>query len=480
MTTITFSVVLIAMLQVVTILRVLLRPHREPTARIAWIAVVALVPGVGILAYLFLGEVSIGRKHITEMKKVLARMPKLAGPVKADAANIKPKIPGQFAHLFKLGASISGFAPVGGNSAELMADSDAMITALVADIDGATDHVHTLFYIWLSDTNGCKVVEALKRAAKRGVTCRAMADGMGSRAIIASPHWRAMADAGVNLGVVLPIGNAILKVFTGRFDLRNHRKIVVIDDTITYCGSQNCADAAFSPKPKYAPWVDAVLRLTGPIARQNQHLFVRDWMVCSGQDLTSMLDKPLPCAQTGFTAQVIGTGPTERHLAMSQMFVASIAAARKELIISTPYYVPNEAIQSALQAAAYRGVKTTIIFPAKNDSMVVQAASQSYYHELLDSGVTIYEYTKGLLHTKSLTIDGEFTLIGSANIDRRSFDLNYENNMLIADKKIVADIISRQRRYIKNSQLVTVNAVEQWSAWRRLWNNAIAVLGPIL
>lgn len=124
-----------------------------------------------------------------------------------------------------------------------------------------------MFYIWLTDNNGCKIVEALKRAAARGVTCRAMADGLASRRIIRSMHWRAMSLAGVKLAIALPIGNPIFGLIKGRIDLRNHRKIVVIDNHITYCGSQNCADPEFLIKKKYAPWVDVMMRFEGPISQ---------------------------------------------------------------------------------------------------------------------------------------------------------------------------------------------------------------------
>lgn len=476
MTTTTVYIALHIIIVAITILRVMLRPHREPTARIAWIAVIALLPVLGVLAYIFLGEVDIGRKHVARMRKVLSNMPAIAPPVSKPAKSMKPDVPQRWEHLFRLGKSISGFDPVRGNSAELMADSNAMIDRLVRDIDGAKAHVHLLFYIWLPDNNGLKVVEALKRAATRGVKCRAMADNVGSAIIVKSEHWQAMKDSGVQLAIVLPI----LIAFSGRIDLRNHRKIMVIDGNITYCGSQNCADAEFLPKPKYAPWVDAVLRFEGPIARQNQHLFISDWMTATNDDITDLLNLPTAAPKSGFTAQVIGTGPTNRHMAMSQMFVALITSARKELIITTPYFVPNEPIQSTLQAAAYRGVDVTIIFPAKNDSKIVQGTSRSYYQELLNAGVKIYEYRPGLLHAKTLTIDGEFTMIGSANIDRRSFDLNYENNMLIYDPNTTADIMERQQQYISQSNRVTQEDVDSWSMATKLWNNTVAVLGPIL
>jgi cardiolipin synthase len=361
-----------------------------------------------------------------------------------------------------------------------MKDSNAAIEAMVADIDAARDHVHLLFYIWLPDNNGLRVVEALKRAAARGVTCRAMADSLGSRLMIHSKHWREMRKAGVRLASALAIGNPLLRPLKRRIDLRNHRKIVVIDHAVTYCGSQNCADPEFRIKAKYAPWVDAMVRFEGPIARQNQYLFAADWGAETGEDLGPLLSRTIDPLPAGFPAQVIGTGPTVRYSAMPEMFETLMYAARRELVITTPYYVPDEAMQTALCASARRGVGTTIIFPARNDSWIVGAASRSYYGGLLAAGVRIFEYQGGLLHTKSLTVDGEVTLIGSANMDRRSFDLNYENNILLYDRALTADVRQRQADYIAHSRSVASETVAGWTWRQRLWNNTIAMMGPVL
>jgi cardiolipin synthase len=279
----------------------------------------------------------------------------------------------------------------------------------------------------------------------------------------------------------LPIGNPLLRPFHGRIDLRNHRKIVVIDDGITYCGSQNCADPEFLVKAKFAPWVDAVMRFEGPIARQNQFLFASDWMTYVDENLDHILSKPLPSPRPGgVPAQVVGTGPTVRCTAMPEMFETLLFAARREVIVTTPYYVPDDSLQNALCTAAYRGVDVTIVFPARNDSWIVGAASRSYYADLLAAGVEIYEYEGGLLHTKSLTLDGEVTLIGSANMDRRSFELNYENNILFQDHALTGVVRMRQQHYIERSRRVTQDEVAAWPMSRRLWNNAIATLGPVL
>lgn len=473
-------VTLHVLIQLALVARVLLRPHRDPASRIAWVVVIVALPVLGILAYALLGEVNIGRRRIQRMQAVLARMPDVTVAAGADAKDLPPNVPERHAHLFRVGHSISGFEPIGGNSGRLLEDSDATIDAMVADIDAARDHVHLLFYIWLPDNNGCKVAEALKRAAARGVTCRAMADDLGSRLMIHSEHWQAMHAAGVHLARALPIGNPLLRALTGRIDLRNHRKIVVVDDRITYCGSQNCADPEFLVKAKYAPWVDATMRFEGPIARQSQHLFAGDWMAHVDDDIDDLLRRPIPATQPGLPAQVIGTGPTVRCSAMPEMFETLIYSARRELFITTPYYVPDDPMQAALCASARRGVATTLVFPARNDSWIVAAASRSYYGDLLDAGVRLFEYQGGLLHTKSLTLDGEVTLIGSANMDRRSFDLNYENNILFYDALLTADLRRRQESYLAKSRPVTPEMVEGWTWRRRLWNNAIAMLGPVL
>jgi cardiolipin synthase len=223
-----------------------------------------------------------------------------------------------------------------------------------------------------------------------------------------------------------------------------------------------------------------MVRFTGPVAAQNQHLFASDWQTAVDENLVELLSQPLKAPEPGFAAQVVGTGPTVRYSAMPEMFESLMHAARRELVITTPYYVPDEAMQNALCAAAYRGVDTTIIFPANNDSWIVGAASRSYYAELLTAGVKIYEYVGGLLHTKSLTLDGEVALIGSANMDRRSFELNYENNILLFDAEVTAELRLRQDEYLASSRPVEVAEVSAWPVRRRLWNNTIAMLGPLL
>ena len=472
-------IVIHILIQLGLLVRVLLRPNRDPASRIAWAVVVLALPVAGILSYLLLGETNVGKRRRQRLQQVLAGLPDVTAVAGMEAA-LRPTIPDHRQCLFDVGRSISGYGPLGGNQGTLMDNTNLAIDRMVEDIDAATHHVHILFYIWLPDRNGTKVAEAVMRAAARGVTCRVMVDDLGSRRLIRSDLWARMGQAGAKLGRTLQIGNPLLRVITGRIDLRNHRKITVIDNRITYCGSQNCADPEFLVKVKYAPWVDVMIRFTGPVVRQNQHLFATDWMTESAEDIGHLLTEPLPVPEPGFAAQVIASGPTAYPAAAPEMFASLMFNARRELIVTTPYFVPVDSLQAALRAAANRGVDTTVIFPAHNDAFAVKAASQSYYEDLLRAGVRIFEYQPGLLHAKTVTVDGEVTLIGSANMDRRSFDLNYENNILFCDAAMTKAVRDRQVSYLADSRQITQQMVMNWSWRTRLWNNALAVVGPVL
>ena len=471
-------------LLIVISLRVLARHDLSSPARLAWLVILFILPYIGVVVYWMFGEIHLGRGFEREHRQIIDRLhshdPEVLGHKASLAEAIKPAYQAAFAYS----ANVTGFHTTLGNRAELMADAADTQARMIADFDAATDHIHVLYYIWLIDGMGIDTAEALMRAARRGVTCRAMVDGMGSRKMIGSRIWQDMQDAGVQVSVALPISNLIKVILFSRLDLRNHRKITVIDGKIGYCGSRNCADPEFRVKPKYAPWVDIMLRVEGPVVAQNQILFASDWLTQNPETPVESFkyytDIDSEQQADGFAAQVFADGPTQRHGTTPQLLGALISQAQHTLIISTPYFVPDYSLVSILCATAYRGVDVTMIFPQKNDSFVVAATSHSYYWQLLEAGVKIYEYKPGLLHAKTLTIDGEISLIGSTNLDLRSFDLNYENNVVISDKTLTADIVERQFQYIADSDEVLREHVEAWSVPYKIWNNIVATMGPVL
>jgi len=465
---------------IVIALRVLSREYLAPVKRLAWLMVLFILPIAGMVLYFLFGEARLNRFSDTKHTELSEKLHALEIRSGGDDKALRSHVDKAYRGAFRYAQSINGFGVTLGNKAELLPDGEAARTRLIDDLDAAKSQIHVLYYIWLKDETGTKTVEALIRAAKRGVECKVMADALGSRKLIRSKLWKEMKEAGVEVSSALPYINIIKTVLLSRFDLRNHRKITVIDGKITYCGSQNCADEAFLPKKRYAPWVDIMLRFEGPIVAQNSLLFASDWLIHNDETEIDIFDHDVKGLEGGFPAQVWGSGPTDRVGATSQLFTTLIGTAQKELTISTPYFVPEETVLGALYSAAHRGIKVRMIFPARNDSFIVRAASQSYYRELLDAGVDIYEFEGGLLHSKTITIDGKISMVGSTNIDLRSFDLNYENNILFQNTILTKAVRDRQETYINASRKVSLEQVRKWSLPKRIWNNMIAALGPVL
>ena len=454
-------------------LRILARPQLNTHVRTAWIFVLLVLPFFGAVLYLLIGEIHFSgpdRKHTDAAVRA-------TGPA-VLASGEAPDLP-RWGPASGFATSINGFGVTTGNRAELLQSPEGARRRLVEDMDAATRTISVLYYIWLDDETGLSVADALIRAAKRGVRCRAMVDAIGSHAFIASAMWARLKDAGVETSVALPIGNPLKTMFYRRLDLRNHRKITVIDGRICHCGSQNCADAAFLPKAKFAPWVDVMARFEGPVAHQMNLLFAQNWLAGHPGEISGFVGEVASLAD-GFPAQVVGTGPNNGRDVTAQLFSRIICAARRELIITTPYFVPGEIACAAILGAAFAGVKVTLIVPRRNDSHFVACASRSYYPQLIDAGVTIAEYEGGLLHSKIMTVDGETAFLGSSNMDIRSFDLNFENDILLFDEKLTADIRRRQMDYLEKSTLVGLDEVRAWPIWRRIWYNAFATAGPLL
>jgi cardiolipin synthase len=471
--------IVVTLAEAAVFIRAILRPHREPSSRIAWAVVIVALPVVGVIAYLLLGEVRISLKRRIRGREIESRLPRPPG----DGDLTEEIGAGFYRAPFALASSINRLPPTSGNKVELAADSNAAIDAMVRDIDAASSTVHLCAYIWLADTNGCKIKEALIRAAKRGVGVRVLADALGSRLFIRSAHWRELSDNGVEVRVALPVGNPLWTFIRGRVDLRNHRKLLLVDNRIAWSGSQNFADPEFRVKPRYAPWVDVMSRWEGPVARHCQYLFVSDWIGDGGDDISALLGEPWPkehAVHSGAIAQVIGTGPTVSYDSMPSCFSELMHSARQELVVSTPYFVPNDQVLFALTSAARRGVQVLLLLPKRNDSIVVAGTSRSYYQDLVGAGVRLFEYRCGLLHAKTMVVDRKIGLIGSANLDRRSFELNFENNILFADDVFASVLRARQDEYLADCDEVTQAVVDGFGLVGRLWQNSLAMMSPIL
>lgn len=470
-------ILVLAIVHLAVMARSLLVESRDPYSRAAWLLMLILAPGIGTLIYLFFGEPWVARRFLHRMKATAKELKWVEDP---DSESVLGSIAEPYRSAFKTCERLSRWPVVGGNSAVLADDSNAAIDAMVGDFDRAQGTIHVSFYIWLPDKNGLKVAAALERAAKRGVTCRVMVDAIGSRILTRSEAWDAMRRAGVRLCISLEGHPGLRFLVNNRIDLRNHRKIVIIDDRITYCGSQNCADPEFRIKPKFAPWVDIMLRFEGPVARQNQLLFANAWMVETAEDLADLCREQVAgAAAEGVGAIAFGTGPTSPKGAMSGVFVSVLYSAEREVTVSTPYFVPDPPLLEALIACARRGVATSLVLPARNDSPVVGAISRATYAQLIKEGVRIFEFKGGLLHAKTLVVDRTVALIGSSNMDRRSLELNFENNILLYSPEVAGEIRQRQDSYLASAVEITREDMDKRSVVRILFQNLLTIFAPI-
>jgi len=473
-------------IQLAFAVRVLLRRHQLQASSATWIVLIFGLPGVGILLYLVFGEIRLGRTTVRRHREIERRIrTRLADALRHAPA---PSLPVPFEPLARLGRRVGGLDVRGGHRLVLFSDSDRSIDAMIEDIDRATSHCHLLTYIYLEDTSGHKIAAALQRATHRGVACRLLVDAVGSRPFLRSELRRELAAAGVEVAAALPV--RLWRLGLARLDVRNHRKVALIDGRIAHTGSQNVADAAFAIKPRFAPWVDVMVRIEGPVVRDLQALFLEDWFLAQSvpreesmeslESLEALLAIDPPRVEGGVPVQVLGSGPNSQNEALEQLVQATLHTARQRVVLTTPYYVPDEGTSSALRTVASRGVDTTLVVPANNDSRLVAWASRSYYGELLAAGVAIHEFLGGLLHAKTLTVDGALALVMTANMDRRSFEINFELSLLVYDPGFARDLREVQESYVARSVRVDPESWPQRPWPRRALENAAGLMSPLL
>jgi cardiolipin synthase len=262
--------------------------------------------------------------------------------------------------------------------------------------------------------------------------------------------------------------------------MRNHRKILVIDGAIGWTGSQNIAEAGFAPKAKYAPWVDCTVRIDGPLVRELQMIFVEDWSMESDEDIDELLRVEPAYREDGVIAQAFATGPNFHNDAVTQLIQSAVQIAREEIVLTTPYFVPDYSLLSALGVAARRGVRVHLVVPARNDSMLVGLASRSLFQGLLECGVRIHEFQKGLLHAKTVVIDRATAIVTSANLDRRSFEINFEAGIIVFDAEFAGQLRYLQSQYIEQSTEVETRDWDKRPWTMQLVDSAGGLLSPLL
>lgn len=448
----------------------------KPTTCLAWLAIVFFEPWIGLGLYLLIGENRLGSLRLARRQQLRPLLEKSEYPHVEAPHVIDPNETDEYSLLIHLAEHGGGLPVVGGNAISLMSDTDVVIDRLVAEIDAARHHVHLLFYIIKDDTVGHRVAEALIRAVGRGVICRVLADAVGSRPFFRHLA-RSLARQGVRVFPVLPAN--LWRIPFKRLDLRNHRKLAVIDGAVAFTGSQNIVEPSYGHK-RAGAWHDVMARVTGPVVRQLQLIFLEDWFYASGELLEDAALFPPSKPDGSIAIQVIPTGPDQPTELFQDLVVRAIFLARRRVVITSPYFIPNEAMLLALRLAAMRGVQVDLAIPKRCDHRVVNAAGAFYCDYLMRFGIRVFLYQEGMLHAKTLTIDDELAMFGSANYDIRSFSLNFELNLFVHSPEAVAAMRELQQGYLDKSLQAVPGEWPPQTLANRLKMNLAKLFSPLL
>lgn len=447
--------------------------RRSPEAARSWLLLVFFLPIPALILYLLIGRPEFPRWR----QQRFAGMPRLPQADEAIAQGISqhpPTIAERRQALSILVSNLGKMPASGGNRIEIMADYAGVIDSICADIDGARHHVHILVYIFADDATGMRVIEALGRAVARGVTCRVVIDSFGSHAW-AARVIAALKDRGVHAVQALPV--RLLRRRPARADLRNHRKLVIIDGHVGYVGSQNIVNADFRPGILNE---ELVARAQGPIVATVQSLFLTDWYL-ETQEVppAEALFPPLPGAG-GATVQLLPSGPDYPVAGTERLAIALLYAARERVVLTTPYFIPDEGLLEALQSAVLRGVEVRLVVSEVQDQWLVAHAQRSFYAELLRSGVRIFLYRNRLLHAKHVVVDRDIASVGSSNVDIRSFTLNAEANLILYGEGAVAPMEPVLDRYFSHSVELDAKSWSSRPPHKKIVENIARLISPLL
>ena len=449
--------------------------RQNPSSAMAWLLVIFFEPLLALPFYLLVGENRLPVRRTEAYRRLSARLESTREAFLSHPMTFVSDFPEAHQMTMRLTEKLTDMPIAGGNATDILTETADVIDRLVADIDEAKYHVHLLYYIYADDETGRRVAEALGRAVVRGVKCRVLVDAVGSKKMLRGLARR-MREWGVDVHEVLPVG--IFRRSFARMDLRNHRKLAVIDGKLGYTGSQNIVNADYGHKD--LAWHDMTVRLRGPILLELQAVFLNDWVFTTNELLEE--EELFPdIERAGETPiQTLPSGPTFATENYQRLIVAAIHRAEKHVTITTPYLVPDMALLQALETAVLRGVGVTVIVPRRCDQVLVGAASRSYYNLLLSKGVDIFLYEPGLLHAKTIRIDDSLSLIGSSNFDIRSFALNFEINMIFYGEQFTSQLRLEHEDYLQDANRLTMAEWQNRPKWRKLGEDVARLFSPLL
>jgi cardiolipin synthase A/B len=452
------------------------------TKTFAYLLITLFVPVVGMLVYLAVG--ANYRKNKLYSKKII-HDDKLLADIKAKIVreseeNLKATDQVVQCHPRLAQMLLNDNSPLtGNNEVKLLLNGEIKFPAVISALRDAKHHIHMEYYIFEDDEIGNEIKTILIQKAKSGVEVRFIYDDLGSRSI-RKKFIHELKEAGVE---VFPFYKILFLAFSNRTNYRNHRKIIVIDGCTGFVGGINVSDRYINRADrKKLFWRDTHVQINGPGVFYLQYLFICDWNFCANQQIPIELDY-FPSHKKGLgnaQVQIAASGPDSDSPTIMYSLLETIITAREELLITSPYFIPGESILDALCVSALSGVKVKLLAPKVSDSAIVNAAAKSYYAEILDAGVEIFLYTKGFVHAKTVVADGELAIVGSANMDHRSFELNFEVNSVIYDKGIAHQLRDAFFEDVKEAEKIDPKVWANRSRLDQLPEKLSRLLSPLL
>src|SRR5229473_5906851 len=450
--------------------------NRKPSSAIAWLLLIFLLPFLGLLIFLLIGSPKLPKHRRAQQRTMNAFIRQTvaeAAQLPEQDRMLAPQIPARYEPFVRLNANLGNLPAFAGNAVELLPGYQAAFERIALDVDHAQHFVHLEYFSLSRDKETERVFTALERAVSRGVKVRVLMDHLGSRKYPNFKETRARLEAaGIEQHLALPLHFPGAQ-FT-RPDLRNHRKIVVIDGTVGFTGSQNLIKRNYFRKDAIY-YDELVARIRGPVVAELEAAFATDWYSESGVLLTRQNAPEVAIelkAAGDVLCQILPSGSGFEDENNLKLFTALIHAARKKLVITNPYFIPDDALMTALTSAAQRGVDVTLVNSEASDQFLVSHAERSYYEDLLKAGVKLYRYKAPiLLHSKHITVDDDIAVIGSSNMDIRSFLLNLEVTLICYAPSVVADLRQVEARDLSRCNAVTLQAWQTRSTKEKFYEN---------
>ena len=426
----------------VAMIAVIILEKRSPISTIAWILTLVLLPYVGLVVYFFIGPHRVRRKRMRHGRSSKEVRASLAADVASHPEDV---LAPHRAQLATLAVRASGSLMSTAKDITVLGGGKECFDAIEEAIRGAKQHVHVLYYIFEPDRTGTRIRDALALRAKAGVSVRLLTDGVGTA--LSGRFLKPLRQAG---GVYAQFNPIALGGLLPRIQLRNHRKIVIVDGRVGFLGGINVGDEYDASVSSRDAFRDTHLRIEGAAVRELQFTFLEDWHFSTGEIIRDKGMFPPPEPDEKQACIIVPSGPDQEWESIEHVYFTAITQADSLIQLTTPYFVPDEALRVALCSAALRGVRLELIVPHKSDSLIVTAAARSYFDELLRAGAHVYEYPR-MVHAKTMVVDGKIGIVGSANLDNRSFRLNFEVSALFYEAASGAEFRRRVMGGIKQA-----------------------------